>query len=71
MNPFDRRALTAVYAGHQRASYRRFDGTATAGDGYFEEGHCVGADDAVLISDRALAGSDTLATSVAGSSCCT
>lgn len=68
MNPFDRQALETALILKDTSGAKvtvRFDGTA-AGNGYFERmAIAMGADDAVLISDRALAGSDTLATSVA------
>ena len=67
MNPFDRQALETALILKDTSGAKVTVvsmGTPQATD-ILKEAIAMGADDAVLISDRALAGSDTLATSVA------
>lgn len=67
MNPFDRQALETALILKDTSGAKVTVvsmGPPQATD-ILKEAIAMGADDAVLISDRALAGSDTLATSVA------
>jgi electron transfer flavoprotein alpha/beta-subunit len=67
MNPFDRQALEAALCLKDKEDAKVTVitmGLPQATD-VLKEAIAMGADDAVLISDRALAGSDTMATSIA------
>ena len=67
MNPFDRQALEAALCLKDKEGAKVTVitmGLPQATD-VLKEAIAMGADDAVLISDRALAGSDTMATSIA------
>ncbi|MGL5207638.1 MAG: electron transfer flavoprotein subunit beta/FixA family protein, partial [Acidaminococcaceae bacterium] len=67
MNPFDRQALEAalLLKDVNGATVTVITMGPPQADEILKEAIAMGADDAVLVSDRALAGSDTLATSFA------
>ena len=67
MNPFDRQALEAalILKDANGATVTVISMGPPQADEILKEAIAMGADDAALISDRALAGSDTLATSFA------